>query len=82
MDGGDDRHAVVKEEDMSKRPSYREAIWWLSRNDDNTYVREAEEGDNVTLSEAASLVADVFGKEDADVFHALKLAVLKYDGEL
>ena len=50
-----------------KRPSYREAIEWLARNDDNEWVKADPEEGGGALSVTASLVADMFGIDDERV---------------
>lgn len=45
---------------------YKFAIRWLAYNDDCEYLNE-EEGNDIPLSVAASLVADIFKKEDVKV---------------
>jgi len=47
-----------------KRPGYREAIQWLLDNDDCDWL---DDGSDASLSVTASLVADLFGKTDAQV---------------
>lgn len=63
---------------MTKRRvmSYRDAILWLVRNDDNQYlINAAPHDDFVPLTVAASAVADLYRKNDCIVLHDLRAAL-------
>lgn len=51
-----------------KRPSYRAAILWILQNDDCDFLNDYIGA----LSVAASLVADMFGVDDARVMADLR----------
>jgi hypothetical protein len=51
-----------------KRPSYREAIYWLAHNDDTEWVYDAEPIASVT----ACIVADLFGVPTDKVYNDVK----------
>lgn len=57
---------------MSKRPSYREALDWIAANDDTEFMND---GDDAPLSVTASLVQDLWDKDDATIRHDLLLAI-------
>lgn len=50
--------------------SYRAAIRWIIDNDDTEFLDDEENTDH-TLSVTASLVADLFGKTDTQVWDDL-----------
>jgi hypothetical protein len=53
-----------------KRPSYRAALVWIACNDDCNWLQDA----TPSLSVSAALMADMFGKDDADVLADLRRA--------
>lgn len=58
-----------------KRPSFSGAIFWLAANDDCYWVTDP----NGSTSVASCLVADMFGKTDAEVATALHKEMMKQD---
>lgn len=57
-------------------PSYRRAIAWIIDNDDTDWL----EDDEPIISVSAVLVADMFGKEDAQVIADLRRALKRKEG--
>lgn len=55
------------------RPSFRAAIEWMARNDDNEWVWD----DEPVMSIAAWLVADLFGAEQERVIKSLRAKLCK-----
>ena len=54
-----------------RRPSYQRAIQWLADNDDCDWLAD----ERPIMSVCAGLVADMFGKEDAQVQDDLRKAI-------
>lgn len=53
---------------MARSAGYRRAIAWLAFNDDNEWTKD----EDPILSVSASLVADLYGKTDAQVTKDLR----------
>lgn len=58
-----------------KRPSYREAIRWLARNDDTEWLTEQHGIESVSTA----LVADLFGIDVDRVAQDLRREIRKQD---
>ena len=56
-----------------RRARYTDAIDWIAAYDDTEWLNDAEE--ELILSVTASLVADLFGRTDADVTRDLRRAL-------
>jgi hypothetical protein len=56
------------------RPSYRAAIIWMVLNDDTEWADDAEP----SLSVTAALVADLFGRTDAEVLASLRREIRRH----
>ena len=52
-----------------KRPGYREAIYWIAHNDDNTWTEHSPDTGHGAISVVGALVCDLFGV-DADRLRA------------
>ena len=57
----------------SRRASYRDAIDWITQNDDTEWLHD--EGDDLIPSVTACLVADVFGRTAEEVTTDLRKAM-------
>ncbi len=61
-----------------KRPSYRAAIQWLADNDDCDWLESPEPTEReVSVSVSAALVADMFGKTDAEITADLRRVIAR-----
>jgi hypothetical protein len=56
------------------RPGYRHAISWMALNDDTEWVDDPEP----SLSVTAALVADLFGRTDAEVLASLRREIRRH----
>lgn len=62
---------------MVKRASYREACFWIARNDDTEWLRNNED----TLSVTASLVQDLFGVTTERLLKDLRRELKKVEAD-
>ena len=58
--------------------AYGTAITWIVMNDDNDWL--AGEGEDLSLSVAASLVADVFARTEEEIVRDLRAAMKRFEG--
>lgn len=56
------------------RPKYRDAICWMVMNDDTEWIDDQDP----SLSVTAALVADLFGRTDAEVLASLQREVRRH----
>ena len=67
----------MTERTLRRVGAYGTAIAWIVMNDDNEWL--AREGEDLSLSVAASLVADVFARTGQEIVDDLRAAMKRFE---
>ena len=69
---------MSRESGLRRVGAYGTAIAWIVMNDDNEWL--AGEGEDLSLSVTASLVADVFARTEEEIVRDLRAAMKRFEG--